>query len=351
MTNDPFQNNDLFGEAVAQPSRGALADRFMMPPFSVLNAREGEWQNRKREWLSLGIESEVGRDKALLARGGDGNSAEQAAKLAERYGRSEEALADGGIGVYSSGTSVFDPVVCELAYRWFCPAGGQVIDPFCGGSVRGIVAAKLGFKYWGCDLRQEQVTANEEQGRKILGEAVAQPEWVCGDARNELAQQPPCRVCGKDKCEHPPATDDAPFGADFIFTCPPYFDLEIYSEQPEDLSNMTWSHFCTAYHDIIEKAGRRLKNNRFACFVVGDIRDQRTGAYRNLPGVTIAAFMSAGFTLHNECILVTSVGSLPIRAAAAFEAARKLGKTHQNILVFCKGEPEKAAAAMRLRAQ
>jgi hypothetical protein len=22
-----------------------------------------------------------------------------------------------------SGTSVFDPVLCELAYRWFCPPG------------------------------------------------------------------------------------------------------------------------------------------------------------------------------------------------------------------------------------
>jgi hypothetical protein len=41
--------------------RGSLADRFGAVPFSVLNAREGWWQDRKREWLSLGIQSELGR--------------------------------------------------------------------------------------------------------------------------------------------------------------------------------------------------------------------------------------------------------------------------------------------------
>ena len=36
-----------------------------------------------------------------------------------------------------NGTSIFDPVVCELAYTWFAPVGGVVLDPFAGGSVRG----------------------------------------------------------------------------------------------------------------------------------------------------------------------------------------------------------------------
>jgi hypothetical protein len=44
-----------------QPDNGSLADRFMIPPFTVLNAREGWWQNRKKAWLALGIRSELGR--------------------------------------------------------------------------------------------------------------------------------------------------------------------------------------------------------------------------------------------------------------------------------------------------
>jgi len=46
--------------------KGNLADRFGIPPFSVLNAREGWWQDRKAAWIALGIKSELGRGGGLL---------------------------------------------------------------------------------------------------------------------------------------------------------------------------------------------------------------------------------------------------------------------------------------------
>ena len=75
--------------------------------------------------------------------------------LAEHYEASDAPTA--------SGTSIFDPVLCEIAYRWFCPQGGTVLDPFAGGSVRGIVASRLGRRYVGIELRPEQVEANRAQ--------------------------------------------------------------------------------------------------------------------------------------------------------------------------------------------
>ena len=51
-----------------EPSNGSLADRFLIPPFTVLNAREGWWQDRKRTWMGLGIDAEInpaGRDVGL----------------------------------------------------------------------------------------------------------------------------------------------------------------------------------------------------------------------------------------------------------------------------------------------
>jgi hypothetical protein len=45
---------------------GSLAAQFGIPPFSVLNAREGWWQDRKRAWLALGIQSEIGRGENTL---------------------------------------------------------------------------------------------------------------------------------------------------------------------------------------------------------------------------------------------------------------------------------------------
>ena len=49
---------------------------------------------------------------------------------------------------------------------------------------------------------------------------------------------------------------------------------------------------------------------------------------------------------YNEAILVTCVGSLPLRAGKTMRASRKLGKTHQNILVFLKGDAKKAVAKL-----
>lgn len=43
-------------------TRGALREKFGIPPFSVLDARQGYWQERKRAWMDLGIQSELGRE-------------------------------------------------------------------------------------------------------------------------------------------------------------------------------------------------------------------------------------------------------------------------------------------------
>lgn len=66
---------DLFGEPVINGHKSVLAQTFEYPPFSVLNAREGWWQERKRQWLALGIESELGRGSELIPNGGGGQRA------------------------------------------------------------------------------------------------------------------------------------------------------------------------------------------------------------------------------------------------------------------------------------
>ncbi|AVF41515.1 chromosome partitioning protein ParB [Pandoraea apista] len=284
---------------------GSLAERFMVPPFSTLDARSTTWQVRKDAWLALGIKSEVGRDAPSYGNASETQKAPRGAQAQHR-------------------TSVFDPVLCELAYRWFCPEGGTVIDPFSGGSVRGIVAARLGRQYVGMELRDEQVAANREQLHLIAPDDPA-PAWQVGDSRH----------IGKAL---------KGIEADFLFSCPPYADLERYSDRPEDLSTMKYPEFLAAYRDVIAGAAALLKPDRFACFVVGDVR-ARSGAYRNFVSDTITAFLDAGLTLYNEAILLTALGSAPIRAGKQFATSRKLGKVHQNVLVFVKGDWKKAVAA------
>ena len=101
-------------------------------------------------------------------------------------------------------------------------------------------------------------------------------------------------------------------------------------------------HRTTSSEPIIAKACARLKPDSFACFVVGEVRDKK-GNYVDFVGDTVQAFRDAGLAYYNEAILITCVGSLPIRAGKQFSSGRKLGKTHQNILVFCKGSGKRAA--------
>ncbi len=50
-------------------ARATLAERFGVPPFSVLDARQGYWQERKRAWIALGIQSELGRGAGQQSNG------------------------------------------------------------------------------------------------------------------------------------------------------------------------------------------------------------------------------------------------------------------------------------------
>jgi len=55
-----FCFQDQAGETT-ESAKQTLAERFGVPPFSVLDARQGYWQDRKRAWMALGIQSELGR--------------------------------------------------------------------------------------------------------------------------------------------------------------------------------------------------------------------------------------------------------------------------------------------------
>lgn len=58
------------GDTEPGEPRQTMSDRFGIPPFSVLNAREGWWQDRKKAWIALGIQSELGRGAAPGAQDG-----------------------------------------------------------------------------------------------------------------------------------------------------------------------------------------------------------------------------------------------------------------------------------------
>lgn len=293
---------DIFGNITEENE--LLRDKFMEPPFSILDTKTGSWQRRKKLWNKLGIESHIGRDAECNAKFDDDVDPETGLN---KYGRKP-----------MTGVSIFDPALCELIYNWYCPEGGKILDPFAGGSVRGIVAGFLGFNYTGIDIRQEQVDSNIEQANKLINTASGQvmPQWVAADSNVAL-------------------DSFKPGVQDLIFSCPPYADLEVYSDMPGDISNKEYKDFIELYRSIIKKACITLKPGGYACFVVGDIRD-RHGFYRDFISHTKQAFIDSHCKLYNEAILLQPLGTAMLRCAKIFEAGKKLTKVHENVLIFKK---------------
>ena len=261
-------------------------------PFSILDTRTKEWKDRKNWWiLNHKIKSELGRENT----------------------ESKTMFWDTEANV-----SVFDPVLCETMYDWFSPKGGNVLDPFAGGSVRGIVAEGLDRSYTGIDISEEQIKANKLQSDK--------PNWIVGDSRKVV----------------PTLTDEY----DFIFTCPPYHDLEVYSDNPKDISNMPYNRFLTSLNSILTHSVSKLKDNRFVAIVVSEIREQSTtrnykiGKYRGFVPSVIEMCEEMGLSFYNDMILYNSQGQASRVSKTYFNRNKKIASVHQNILIFVKGNPD-----------
>lgn len=290
-------NIDLFGNEIIEDV--LLRDKFIEPPFSVLDSKQGNWRNRVNKWKSLGIKSELGR---LDAKTKNGN-----------YNRLIKNA--GHKGHTHTNTSIFDPALSEIIYNWFCEPNGLILDPFAGGSVRGIVANYLGYKYTGVDIRQEQIDSNREQALNILP-LNNQPQWYVGDSNIFLDTEFTHKF-------------------DLLFSCPPYADLEKYSDLPGDISNMNYTDFILTYKSIIRKGVNHLKRGAYAVFVVGEVRDNK-GYYRSFVPDTIEAMKEAGLKYYNEIIYLNGLAGACLTAGRIMDISKKVKKVHQNVLVFKK---------------
>jgi len=278
-----------------------LTDKYVAPPLSVLDVKQSYWKNRRKEWLSLGIESELGRNENLL----------QLSELLQRK---------------QNGTSIFDPVLCECMYLWFSKENDKILDCFAGGSVRGIVASKLNRHYTGVDLSKNQIGHNIVQANAICDKLYA-PKYI-----NSNSVEIDSVV--KDKYN-------------LLFSCPPYFNLEVYSEDPADISTMNYEDFTDDYSTIIKKSVNLLEDDSFAVFVVGEVR-KKDSIGENIGFVqdTIKHFKDAGCLYYNEMILLQEPATAAMRSNNYMDSSRKIAKCHQNVLVFVKGDPKKAVERM-----
>ena len=303
----------------------SLFDKFVIPPFSILDTRQGYWQDRKKQWKAIIGDNGESRQ--------DTNMKRPELKYKTIYERSKVRRMELGISfaeylerfvsdaekekaekqALAPGVSLLDPVLAEIVCRWFGYKGCSTFDPFAGDSVFGYVSAYLGNSFTGIELRPEQAELNNSRVKGMKA------RYINDDGQNVTQHIEPESM-------------------DLLFSCPPYFDLEHYSDLPNDASNApTYEQFLQILENAFAGALQCLRENRFAVIVVGDIRNRKTGFYYDFVGDIKRIFQKHGAGLYNELILIESGASTALRAGKYMEM-RKIAKNHQNVLVFYKGE-------------
>jgi len=288
------QEEDKIAEAHAK-----LTEKFIVPPFSILDTRQGYWQDRKRYWKTLINDKGESRFESMGAFNPD-------------Y-KKEKNLKTGFESV-GQNVSLLDPVLSELVNLWFGLPKSKTFDCFAGDSVFGYVSSYLGNEFTGIELRQEQADLNNQRVKGF------QSKYICDDGQNVL-------------------NHIEPNSQDLLFSCPPYFDLEVYSDLPNDASNQKeYKDFLKILDNAFTGAIKCLKDNRFAVITVGDIRDKKGFYYRFVDDIK-DIFKRNNVLLYNELILIEQIGTKAMTVSKSMQN-RKIGKTHQNVLVFFKGDPK-----------
>lgn len=286
-------------------ARESLNDRFVVPPLSILDTRAGYWVTRKQAWKKLIQDTGEARSNA--------DGLKSMTKFANRVGASKIPKE-----YEENGASLLDPVLCEVINTWFMPAGGgKAFDCFAGDTAFGFVTSYMGNSYSGVELRQEQVDAN----LKSLANEGLKVNYFCDDGRNVR--------------DHIP--DDS---QDLFFSCPPYYDLEVYSDKENDASNQpTYEEFYKILDTAFTESAKCLKNNRFAVVVAGDVRNKKNGGYYDFITDIKGTFRRNGFLLYDQLVLLRQVGAAALFATKTMET-RKVRSIHEDVLVFYKGDPE-----------
>lgn len=212
-------------------------------------------------------------------------------------------------GVNNGKCSVFNPQLAQMILAAYAPMNGKIYDPFGGGGTRGYIATKMGYDYTGVEIR-------EEEYNRVLAQM---KEWNLN-----------FKFILADSVKYRPNES-----FDFIYTCPPYYDLEVYSDMEDDLSNApSYMEYLNMLQKVLKNCYDVLKRDSFAVFVVGNFRNKK-GELEHLNGDLITKAKEVGFKLWDELIWM-GASNVALTRCGKFEKNRKSVRMHEYIIILKK---------------
>jgi DNA modification methylase len=214
--------------------------------------------------------------------------------------------------VYKTTVSIFNPVLAMFIFNMWAPEKGVCYDPFAGGGTRAIVAAKYGMKYVGVEIRKKEVDEIYRRCEMVD----AKVRIIHGDS-----QRVPQVMSGS---------------ADFLITCPPYYDLEKYNGGKDDLSMApTYERFLEMTENCIKESHRILKPGSLSCWVTGLQRDRDKNLLFLNHDIS-RIHLQNGFRAKEEVIVFLKNTSSQLRAGTFRKGNHLLIRVHQYLNIFEK---------------
>lgn len=160
--------------------------------------------------------------------------------------------------------SGFPQNVGRFIIQLYCPENATIYDPFAGHNSRMQLCFKLGHNYVGVDCCQEFMADNQIT-KEILYER--RESQIIAKKDNWIKL-----IVGSS--EGVPELKDE--SCDFTITSPPYWDLEYYGPEPEQLgTGKKYPEFLEGIRRCIQENFRILKSGAFCAWFINDFRKQK----------------------------------------------------------------------------
>jgi len=232
----------------------------------------------------------------------------------EDFSRLYDSIYISGAGCKKGALSQFPVNVARKLIRLYCPVGAVVLDPFAGHNSRMELVVKECRHYVGFDISHEFMDYNR---------ALAAELRETYSVRIELHEQ--------DSRSLRPIEDAS---ADFTITSPPYYDIEDYGDEPQQLGkSKTYAQFLDGMASVIKENFRCLRAGSFCIYFINDFR--RKGKFHSYHSDLIRIFNETGFEQSDICI-VDLGGSFRAIFAEQIVQQKILPKRHEYAIIFKK---------------
>lgn len=190
-----------------------------------------------------------------------------------------------GRGSLNGALSKFPQEVGRTVLLLYTEPGDVVVDPFAGHNSRMDLCIKAGRNYVGCDLSGPFMEFNNKRAAKLR--KMYPEQWIA------------LHHCDSRK---QPIRDGI---GDFTITSPPYYDIEYYGDEEEQLGkSKTYDDFMEGMEQVLRENFRTLKPGAYSAWFINDFR--RNGVFHLYHCDIIDRGRRVGFTPHD--IMVVDLG-------------------------------------------